>query len=62
MSGKNVDKLRNVVKDIIAEGYPIVALLTQIHDEVLNKTDLTDVNKSLINEKIAMASLLIDIM
>jgi replication factor C subunit 2/4 len=55
MSAAAFDKMRTTVNDIVAEGYPMSALLSQLHDDVINHTGLADVDKALICEKIAQA-------
>jgi hypothetical protein len=41
------------VSDAVSEGYPMSAMLSQLHDDVLQKSGLPDVDKALICEKIA---------
>lgn len=53
MNGTSFDVLRNTVTDMMYEGYPLASLLSQIHDELISSTNLTDVDKALICEKIA---------
>ena len=60
MTNGLVDPLRKVVVEIIAQGYPIVALLTQLHDQIIANTRLTDVDKSLLSEKIAIVRMYSD--
>jgi replication factor C subunit 2/4 len=58
MSGKgtNFDRMRATVNDIILEGYPMSAILSQLHDQVISREGLSDVDKALICEKIAQVS------
>jgi DNA polymerase III delta prime subunit len=55
MAGNVFDNLHKVVTEIMYEGYPLAAILSQLHDQVVIKptTELSDVDKSLICEKIA---------
>jgi len=55
LNGHTFDALKNAVHDITSEGHPIGQLLTQIHDEVIRSTTLTDLDKALICEKIAVS-------
>ncbi|XP_035692736.1 replication factor C subunit 4-like [Branchiostoma floridae] len=48
------EKLEKSVKDLKAEGYSAEQVILQIHDEVLPREDLTDKQKSVIAEKIAV--------
>lgn len=52
-SCSRLDVVRFAVSDIIAEGYPMSAILMQLHDDVITKEGLSDVNKALICEKLA---------
>jgi replication factor C subunit 2/4 len=56
MRGSSFDTLRAAVSDAVAEGYPMSAMLTQLHDDVLQKSGLPDLDKALICEKIAQVS------
>ena len=49
------EPVRAAVADIIAEGYPLGALLSQLLDDVVARATLTDLSKALICEKIAQA-------
>jgi hypothetical protein len=53
MRGKSFDALRLAVSDAVAEGYPMSAMLFQLHDDVVNKQGLPDIEKALICGKIA---------
>lgn len=57
MHGYSFDALKAAVNEIAANGYPMSAIISQLHDEVISKTDLQDVDKALIAEKIAEVSL-----
>ena len=56
MRGKSFDALRLAVSDAVAEGYPMSAMLQQLHSDVLYKQGLPDIEKALICEKIAHVS------
>ena len=53
MRGRSFDALRLAVNDAVAEGYPMSAMLSQLHDDVVFKQGLSDLEKSAICEKIA---------
>ena len=53
MHGYSFDALKLAVNEIAANGYPMSAIISQLHDEVISKPDLQDVDKALIAEKIA---------
>ena len=53
MRGRSFDALRLAVNDAVAEGYPMSAMLSQLHDDVVFKQGLADLEKSAICEKIA---------
>ena len=55
ISSNRFDKMRLTVSDIISDGYPMLALLSQISDEVIRKETLSDLDKALISEKISQA-------
>eukprot|EP01036_Dinobryon_divergens_P023033 gene23033-31346_t len=55
MHGYSFDALKLAVNEIAANGYPMSAIISQLHDEVISKPDLQDVDKALIAEKIAEA-------
>lgn len=46
--------MRYYVEDIIAEGFPLNNLLSQIHDFIVSKNDIKDTDKALICEKLAL--------
>merc|ERR1712242_465687 len=49
------DRLQQFVDDLICEGFSGHQLINQLHDEVVTSGNLTDVNKSEICEKLALA-------
>jgi len=49
------EPMRSAVGDIIAEGYPLGALLAQLLDDAVSRPGLSDLGKALICEKIAQA-------
>eukprot|EP01035_Chromulina_nebulosa_P017830 gene17830-23441_t len=51
----NFDAMKLLVSQIISEGYPVMALFTQLHDEVIQRESISDLNKALICEKIAQS-------
>jgi len=53
ISHNNFDLMKDIVSDIISEGYPMAAILSQIHDDVVEHDVLKDLDKALICEKIA---------
>lgn len=55
MSGSKFIAMRDTVDGIISEGYPMAALLSLLHDDTIVHNKLSDVDKSLICEKIAEA-------
>lgn len=57
MRGRSFDALRLAVNDAVAEGYPMSAMLSQLHDDVVFKQGLTDLEKSAICEKIAQVKM-----
>ena len=57
MRGRSFDALRLTVSDAVAEGYPMSAVLSQLHSDVLYKQGLSDLEKALICTKIASVSL-----
>jgi len=53
--GNNIfDVMKTTTIDIINEGFPMSAILMQLHDDVISHSTLTDVDKALICEKIAL--------
>ena len=53
IEGKSFDKMYRVVSEIVSHGYPMSSLLMQLHDDVIFRPNLSDVDKALICEKIA---------
>ncbi|XP_038272605.1 replication factor C subunit 4 isoform X2 [Dermochelys coriacea] len=47
------EKLETVVKNLINEGYAVAQLVNQLHDDIVEREDLTDKQKSIIAEKLA---------
>ncbi|XP_034638058.1 replication factor C subunit 4 [Trachemys scripta elegans] len=47
------EKLETVVKNLINEGYAAAQLVNQLHDDIVEREDLTDKQKSIIAEKLA---------
>jgi replication factor C subunit 2/4 len=48
------DQLEAAVKNITAEGYSAVQILNQVHDVIVTHTVLTDVQKSVICERLGL--------
>lgn len=59
MSGNLFDALHNAVTNMMYEGYPLSSILSQLHDELISKPNLSDLDKALICEKIAEVSKLL---
>ena len=57
MSGTKFDSMKAAVDNILYQGYPMVALLSQIYDDTVAKPNISDINKALICEKLACAEL-----
>lgn len=55
LNGNKFDAVKNAVNEITSEGHPICQLLLQIHDDVISSATLSDLDKALICEKIAVA-------
>lgn len=55
MSKFDFEALRQLILNINAEGYPINALLTQLHEDIMNREGLSDLDKALLSDKIAVA-------
>ena len=53
VSGVSFDAMRLCVEELGMQSYPVSALLSRIHDRVVDNKVLSDVNKALICEKIA---------
>lgn len=56
MRGRSFDALRLTVSDAVAEGYPMSAVLSQLHSDVIYKQGLSDLEKALICAKVASVS------
>lgn len=54
---KKFDVVRAAVDDIISEGYPLAAILNQLHDDTVSRAEISDVDKALICEKLAQVRL-----
>lgn len=52
------DTMRSCAHDIILEGYPLTDILSKLHDDVINREELSDLDKALICDKIAQVALL----
>ncbi|XP_074988194.1 replication factor C subunit 4 isoform X2 [Caretta caretta] len=48
------EKLETVAKNLINEGYAVAQLINQLHDDIVEREDLPDQQKSVIAEKLAM--------
>jgi len=55
MAGRQFEPVRSAVADVLAEGYPMGALLAQLLEDAVGRQDLSDVSKAMICEKIAHA-------
>ena len=44
--------VKTSVERLMYQGYPLSGILNQLHDDVIEKSDLTDIDKALICEKI----------
>ncbi len=54
LKGNNFDSMYKYVEnEIIAQGYPLNALLGQMHDLVVKTSDIPSLDKALICEKLA---------
>lgn len=53
--------MRSAASQIISEGFPLSDLLCKLHDEVIQRNDLSDLDKSLICDKIAQVIILFSI-
>ena len=54
MGGSRFDTMQRAVERVINEGYPMSALLSQLHDDTLKRGNLSDTNKALICEKVCV--------
>lgn len=48
--------MHSFVNNMIYEGFSLASILVQIHDDLIGKTNLSDLDKALICEKIAEVS------
>lgn len=46
------DGVKIAVERLLSQGYPLLGVLSQMHDDTISKTDLSDVDKALICEKL----------
>lgn len=46
------DGVRASVERLLSQGFPLIGVLNQLHDDVIMKTDLCDTDKALICEKL----------
>ena len=53
MGQGNFDKLAQLTKDLIYEGYPMSSILPKLLDDVITHATLSDVDKALICDKLA---------
>lgn len=53
MSSGSFDEMQHEVSEIVYLGFPMSAMLAQLHDDAIKKKDLSDVDKALICERIA---------
>jgi hypothetical protein len=47
------DAIEQTAKDVSLDGYPLAAIIVQLHEIVVGNGSVTDLNKALICEKIA---------
>ena len=47
------DAIDHVVRDVVAEGFSLGAIIVQLHDMIVANDAVSDINKALISEKIA---------
>eukprot|EP01034_Spumella_vulgaris_P036548 gene36548-45069_t len=55
MAGNSFDAMKAEVTEIVYQGFPMSAILSQLHDDCIHKAELSDLDKALICEKIAEA-------
>uniref|UniRef100_A0A7S3NPK0 AAA+ ATPase domain-containing protein n=1 Tax=Aureoumbra lagunensis TaxID=44058 RepID=A0A7S3NPK0_9STRA len=55
LNSKSFAEVANTVDYVIKEGYPALALLTKIHDDVIHSSSISDHNKAVIIERLAQA-------
>jgi hypothetical protein len=58
MSRGLFDGIKFSVDRLIGLGYPLSAVLSQLHDDVILRTDLADIDKALICEKLGQVNVL----
>ena len=46
------DGVKASVERLLSQGYPLIGVLNQLHDDVIERDDLTDTDKALICEKL----------
>ena len=56
MRGRSFDALSVAVNNAVAEGYPMSAMLQQLHDDAVHRQGLVDIQKAVICEKIAQVT------
>lgn len=59
MAGPSFDAMKEAVTEITLQGFPMSSVLSQLHDEVVVHTALSDLDKALVCEKIANVSCII---
>jgi hypothetical protein len=47
------DNLKDCVNDLVYQGYPMATILSQIHDEIIQNNEISDLDKAFISEKLA---------
>mmetsp|Transcript_11711 Transcript_11711/g.47287 ORF Transcript_11711/g.47287 Transcript_11711/m.47287 type:complete len:393 (+) Transcript_11711:87-1265(+) len=52
---KDFQRLQTAIDDVALEGYPALAVITKLHDDLLDSTDVSDLNKAVILDRIAEA-------
>ncbi len=61
MAGYSFDAMKAEVAEIVYQGFPMSAILSQLHDDLISKQQLTDLDKALICEKIAEVQIVLKI-
>ena len=51
------DGVKASVDRLLSQGYPLLGVLHQLHDDVVVKADLSDIDKALICEKLGAVCL-----
>ena len=49
------DKITDFVEDIMSEGFSLTQVISQVHDKIVCEEGLSDTQKSVICEKLAVA-------